>query len=273
MKFVKKSLAKDNAKMLDMLMSEFETLAKIDSPSVMKVFDVYEDEHKFYIVSELMQGVTLIDHFSKMAQEEFTEKLVASYMKQILSGLCHCHSKKIAHRDIKPENIMFADKEQKILKLIDFGFAKIFNPQERKVQEILGSPMYMAPEICAKKPYDEKCDIWSCGILSYLLLSGEVPYVMEADTSLTTLLEQILAKHFTMDTFKTEAWEHISMEAKKFALRMLEKDPMKRASAMDLLNDPWLLQAKDTPLDKAASKKYLDNMKNNVVSSLLNRVQ
>eukprot|EP01022_Parablepharisma_sp_SALTPOND_P016793 TRINITY_DN2545_c0_g1_i1.p2 TRINITY_DN2545_c0_g1~~TRINITY_DN2545_c0_g1_i1.p2 ORF type:complete len:359 (-),score=36.97 TRINITY_DN2545_c0_g1_i1:610-1686(-) len=271
-KIVKKSLAKQYSKMLDMLMSEFNTLAQLDSPNVMKIFEIFEDRHKYYIVTEVMHGPSLLDHITNTAQDTFTEKRVAGYLKQLLSALCHCHAKNVAHRDIKPDNIMFADKECNYLKLIDFGFAKIFEPQQRKFQEILGSPLYMAPEICHKKPYDIKCDIWSCGILAHILLSGEMPYPVDANVSLTALFDIIKGKEFRVEDLKTPGWANVSPEAKNFLIRMLEKDPEKRASAADLLKDQWLEKAKDTPLEPVQVKDYLENIRNTVVILLKNSI-
>ncbi len=261
-KLVKKSLAKKESNALDMLMDEFEALLKLDSPNVMKIYDVFEDDHKYYIVTDLMQGPTLMEYFGQLPESTISEKLVAGCIKQILSGLCHCHSKKIAHRDIKPDNIMFSDKECKNIKLIDFGFAKIFDPQGRKFQEVLGSPMYMCPEVCYKKPYDLKCDIWSCGILTYLLLSGESPYPIHPNAPLSALLDMIKSKEFRLEDLKGKAWDPISVEAKKFMLKMLEVDPDKRATAMELLRDPWIETAKDTPIGSEQSKQLVENMRN-----------
>ena len=231
----------------------------------MKIFETFEDDHKFYIVVEFMEGDSLLAYISKQAQSVFTEKLVAGIIKQLLTGLNHCHSHGIGHRDIKPDNIMFADKENKTIKLVDFGFAKMFDPAESKLQELLGSPLSMAPEICQKKPYDLKCDIWSCGIICYILLTGEIPYLIEEGSSLPSLFEQIKKKSFSMADFEGGSWAGISVEAKHFVLAMLEKEPEKRASASQMLTMPWLIMAKDTQDKTAENQKCLSNPVKNCV--------
>jgi len=259
-KIVKKSLVKQYSRLNDLVMSEFESLSSMDSPNIMKIFEIFEDPHKYYIVTDHMKGPTLMQHFATLNQEDFTEKKVAGIIKQLLSALCHCHSKGVIHRDVKPDNLMFVDADCKHLKLIDFGFAKLFAPQDCKIQEVLGSPIYMAPEICDKVEYDAKADIWSAGIVTYLLLSGEVPYDISEATDLAKLFVQIRKKVFTLDTLKGEAWDEISPEAKKFCISMLNKDPKLRPTAETLLKDPWLENARVGPIGKDKAKNLLGNM-------------
>jgi len=226
----------------------------------MKIYETFEDEYKYYIVIEAMLGDSLLTYISKTPQTKFTEKFVAGIMKQVLQGLGNCHSYGIAHRDIKPDNIMFADKENTKAKLIDFGFAKMFDPGDRRVQEVLGSPMYMAPEVCNRKPYDTKCDIWSCGILCFILLSGELPYNVDENAPLAMLLGLVKSVDFNLDNMKSDAWKRVSLEAKNFALSMLTKDPDKRPTAAQLLTSPWLDQANDIQANVEDTKNCLDKL-------------
>ncbi|MDR3549477.1 MAG: protein kinase [Candidatus Pacebacteria bacterium] len=232
----------------------------------MKIYESFEDDHKFYIVMELMHGENLMSYITHKPQSSFNEKTVASIIKQVLSGLCNCHANNIAHRDIKPDNIMFADKECTQVKLIDFGFAKMFDPANSKFQELLGSPLYMAPEICSKRPYDLKCDIWSCGIICYILLTGEVPYKVGENTPLASLLDQIKSKTFCMSDISGPTWAGLSVESKQFILKMLTKDPERRATAQELLADCWLENAKEARPDAGDVKKQLQNLLNRAVS-------
>lgn len=223
----------------------------------MKIHEIFEDEHKFYIVIEMMSGPKLLDYIATHNQSTFTEKVVANIMRQVLTGLNHCHFKGLAHRDVKPENILFATPECKEVKLIDFGFAKMFDPNDSRFQELLGSPLYMAPEIVNKKPYDSKCDIWSCGIITYILLSGDVPYDIGEKEDLPSLFKQIKEKKFTLATFAGKEWKGISKDAKEFMLKMLEVDPTQRASAEECLKDKWFTTAPESVIDADGEKKCL----------------
>ncbi len=231
----------------------------------MRIYEVFEDEHKYYIVIELMKGLSLCEYIANVPQGQLTEAIVAGIMRQVLSGLNFCHLQGIAHRDIKPENLMFADKECTVLKIIDFGFAKLFKKDESKFKEILGSPMYMAPEIIIKQEYNEKCDIWSCGIMCFMLLSGNMPYKMGDDDPLDALFAQIRTKTFTQSDLIISSWQHISPEARSFVLMLLEREPEKRPAAKDVLTHPWLTCAKKENLDPEEAKRSLERLlRNNV---------
>ena len=124
-----------------------------------------------------------------MTMDNFNEKLTAEILEQVLRSLSYCHGKGIAHRDLKPENIMLESKGGKwFVKLVDFGFAKFYDP-EKRFNELLGSPMYMAPEIVANLPYDESCDVWSLGIIAYIMLSGEMPFVADSQKQLFEIIK------------------------------------------------------------------------------------
>lgn len=235
----------------------------------MKLYEIYEDEMKYYIVTELMRGKSLCEYIAEMPKDHLTEAKVAWIMSQVLSGLNYCHMQGVAHRDIKAENLMFSDRECTILKLIDFGFAKFFKKGQTKFKEILGSPMYMAPEIVRQDQYNEKCDIWSCGILCYTMLSGSMPYKINEEDSVELLFELIKSKKFSKDDFLRPEWNHISDEAKNFTLSLLQSDPKMRKSAADALNDPWIILAKDKSSDQIEFRKTLERLININVRNLI----
>ena len=116
----------------------------------------------------------------KREKKVFTEQEVASIIQQILKAVGYLHQNKIVHRDIKPENIIFCDRKGFHLKLIDFGTAQKFRPDQFMIQQY-GTPYYMAPEMI-KGCYNEKCDIWSCGVILYILLTNEAPFYGDTDT-------------------------------------------------------------------------------------------
>jgi serine/threonine protein kinase len=199
------------------------------------VHEILEDDGHYYIISELMNGGELYDRILKM--KKFTEKDVATICIQILRGLNYMHKKNIVHRDIKPENILLASKEIENLelKITDFGFAKCYDPQEGGLTETLGSPLYMAPEIIKKLPYDCTVDIWALGVLTYIMLSGKPPF---KGRSKDEVFIEITTKNIT---YSGETWKNISKEAKNFVRKMLVRDPKQRSTAEDLIKDEFLV--------------------------------
>ena len=155
----------------------------MDHPNILKLHDIYEDSKRYYIVTEyftlhsmlcrLLLGGELLDRIS--IEKKFTEYDAAKIMKQILEALTYCHSKYIVHRDIKPQNILFETKEKNSrIKILDFATSQNFDPNKKMLMRV-GSPYYIAPEVL-RRSYNEKCDVWSCGVILYILLSGYSPF-------------------------------------------------------------------------------------------------
>ncbi|CAD8109050.1 unnamed protein product [Paramecium sonneborni] len=235
------------------LMNEVNMLQKLDHPNIIKIYEFYQDERFFYIVTELCTGGELFD---KIRQEgSFSEKKAADIMKQILSAINYCHDEKIVHRDLKPENLLYeSEKENSMLKIIDFGTSKEFVPNQ-KLNQKLGTPYYIAPEVLKKK-YDEKCDIWSCGVILYILLCGYPPFDGKTEEK---IMEKVSKGAYS---FETQEWEEVSKEAKDFIRKMLQIEPNKRYSAQQALNDPWIKKfTNPTQFDKPLMTKVLTNMR------------
>lgn len=144
----------------------------MDHPSIARVIDIYEDKKKFYFVQEYMAGGGLFD--SLIHNVGFTEHASAVLIKQILSAVAYLHSKKIAHRDIKPENILFVSNDALNVKLLDFGNSRKMGENEA-MSGVYGTAYYVAPEVLQGN-YTEKCDVWSVGVILYMLLSGNPPF-------------------------------------------------------------------------------------------------
>lgn len=269
-KIVKKSFKQASKVVEGLVNSEVEALAKLDSPNVEKLYEVFEDKYKYYMVHELLQGPNLLAYIEKLGKNSISEKLIAGYIQEILQGLSHCHVMNVIHRDVRPENIIFDNNDCKHLKLIDFKFAKSFEQGNQKAREVLGAPAYIAPEVLKKRTYSPKSDIWSSGIVAYFLLSGNLPYVVTTKTPLSELFSIIEANKFTMESFKGGAWDRISPEGKGFLLRMLEADPEKRANAQELLADPWLANASGKPMNDEDAKGYLLNLRSTIVPLVSN---
>ena len=141
----------------------------------MHVNEIMEDRDNYYIVTEILEGGELFDRIIEV--KKFNELNAAHILEQVLKAINYMHKKNLTHRDLKPENILLESKEMDKLdvKIADFGFSCIYDPEEG-LDLVLGSPLYMAPEIIQNKVYNEKVDIWSIGVITYMLLSGSNPF-------------------------------------------------------------------------------------------------
>ena len=220
-------------------LKEIQVLKELEHPNIIKIFEYYIDEQYHYIVTELVTGGELYDTIIKF--QKFNEKKAAYIMRQILSALNYLHSKGIVHRDIKPENILVVrpDKNSKKLfnndeiniKIIDFGASNFFKSNEILTLKV-GSPYYIAPEVL-NKSYNEKCDIWSAGVVLYVMLTGNFPFIGMTQPQ---LYENIKSGHYK-DSGKE--YEAISQKAKDLIKIMLELDTTKRPSASECLQNPF----------------------------------
>lgn len=238
-----------------MIKDETDCLATLDNENIVKIYEVFEDEQKYYVVMELLKGPNMSEYLSVTPKTALSEKIVAGWLKQILKGVSHCHSNKIIHRDIRPSNIVFADKAAANPKLIDFNFAQSYDPDATAVQDIYAAPAYISPDLITKKEYSTKTDIWSCGILAYYIIAGRIPYNAK---TLNELLKEIKEAKFTENSFTGSEWGKISPECKKFIAKMLETDPEKRLSADELLTDAWLDNNTTTPLAEDSKAKQAE---------------
>ena len=153
----------------------------------------------------------------------------------MISCVSYCHSKNIVHRDLKPENVML-EKEKSFdnIKLIDFGTAQVFDPS-KKLNEQIGTPYYIAPEVLNKK-YSKECDVWSCGVITYILLSGIPPFNGVTDSEIMAAIRK------GKFNFNSAVWKKVSDDAKDFITQLLILDTEKRPSAEQALQHPWLVR-------------------------------
>ena len=159
--------------------SEITLLKTMDHPNILKLYEVFQDSARFYVVTEMCEGGELFDEIIK--RKSFSESDAAQIMYQVLSAMVYCHSKKICHRDLKPENVLL--EGEGTVKIIDFGTAQSFDP-EKGMNNVLGTPFYMAPEIFMQAKYDEKCDIWSIGVIMFMMLTGKPPFYGNSDAKI-----------------------------------------------------------------------------------------
>ena len=238
---------------INALLNEINILSKLSHPNIMQIFEVFDDNTNVYIVSEYCKGGELFDIIS--TKGSFTEKDACVIMKQLMSAICYSHQNNIVHRDLKPENILMDnDTDDLTIKLIDWGCAQTIKSAKQSKQAD-GTAYYIAPEVL-KGEYDEKCDIWACGVIFYILLCGYPPFNGETNDE---IYEAVLSGKFQ---FPEEDWGQVSQDAKDLIKKMLTKDPKKRISALYSMQDVWFKKNEEkSEYDKKLAKKVLNNMK------------
>ncbi|XP_039036100.1 calcium-dependent protein kinase 1-like [Hibiscus syriacus] len=214
-------------------------------PNVISIKGAYEDAVAVHVVMELCAGGELFDRI--IQRGHYTERKAAALTRTIVGVVEACHSLGVMHRDLKPENFLFVNKqEDSLLKAIDFGLSIFFKPGER-FTDVVGSPYYVAPEVLRKR-YGPEADVWSAGVILYILLSGVPPFWAENEQG---IFEEVL--HGDLD-FDSDPWPSISESAKDLVRRMLIRDPRRRLTAHEVLCHPWIQidgVAPDKPLDSA----------------------
>ena len=241
------------------ILNEIEILKKLDHPKILKVIDFYSTLKKYYIITEYCPEGELFNEIIKVGK--FDEGQAAFIINQILKAVTYCHKMNIIHRDIKPENIMITNREKNgclQVKLIDFGTAKIFEKGHQE-NKYVGSSYYMAPEIIKRK-YDEKCDLWSIGVILYILLTGRPPFDGNDDEE---ILENVKKGVY-------DKWSYpfplLSPHAKDLITKLLQYDPKKRLSAEQAIEHPWFKTAEFKKKDKVnaiapeLAKELIQNM-------------
>lgn len=218
------------------LLGEVEILQKINHPGCISIEETFETDDTLYLVLELVSGGELFDRIVSVGK--FDEEKSRQYMIQMLEAVGYLHSQGIAHRDLKPENILLKSKDDDIIKLSDFGLSRVMS-SESFLKTMCGTPQYVAPEVLTnggidKSGYNLACDLWSLGVIAYILLCGYPPFHEEKDV---TLVDQILTADFD---FPDDPWTEISDEAKDFVEKLLVVDPSQRLDAATALDHPFI---------------------------------
>ncbi|OMJ66944.1 hypothetical protein SteCoe_36044 [Stentor coeruleus] len=246
------------------LLQEVEILKTLDHPNILKVFEVYEDERSINIITELCTGGELFDRI--VASKGFSENKAALFMHQIMSAVITCHDQEIVHRDLKPENILFtSESDNSPIKVIDFGTSKKMEPNTT-LSSLTGTAYYIAPEVIMGS-YDCKCDVWSCGVILYIMLCGYPPFRGSNDKA---VLAQITRGYFS---FNGKEWTGISTEAKALIMKMLTRNSLRRPTAREIFNDPWIQNRFNNKMqDNILAMKSLKNLSNFRASRHLQKV-
>lgn len=215
----------------DAIHHELAILRKVRHPCIMRVMDFFEDEDNFYLVMEYMEGGDVFDRIIDM--QKYTEKDARDLARFLLEAVYLIHVKGIAHRDLKPQNILLKSKENNSdIKLADFGFAiRVHTPQSLTTR--CGTPTYVAPEVLKNIPYDQSADMWSVGVILFVLLVGYPPFASENQN---VLFQKIRTADYT---FRANDWAGISSEAKELIANLLVVDPTQRWTARQSLECAW----------------------------------
>ncbi|CAG9335365.1 unnamed protein product [Blepharisma stoltei] len=209
---------------------ETEILKLLDHPNIIRIYDFFEDDENYYLVMEYCEGGELFKKISKLSR--FSETQAAEIMRQLFSVVSFCHGLGIVHRDLKPENIMIEERGKSFqLKIGDFGTAVKLKENEL-MEGMVGTIFYMAPEVFTGK-YSEKCDIWSCGVIMYILLTGRPPFPGKTDDK---IIERIKIGEYNTDL---PIFQETSPEALDLIKKMLVPQA-ERISASEALSHPWI---------------------------------
>ena len=258
MKVIKKSQTKAKEEE-ENLMNEVDILRKLDHPNIVKITDFYSLKTEYNIITEYCQEGELFDEIK--ANSPFNEALAAWYLKQILSAVSYCHNMNIIHRDLKPENILIVKRQKNgfhPIKIIDFGTAKVF--QKEKAEHVLiGSAYYIAPEVLSRN-YTELCDLWSCGVIMYILLTGRPPFNGSSE-------EEIMKKiKYGVYDIKKDPWGVISEKDKYLLKGLLQVNTKKRLTAKAALEHKWF------KIEKTQSTVTAYNVKHRQLNKLIDNL-
>ncbi|KFM82696.1 Myosin light chain kinase, smooth muscle, partial [Stegodyphus mimosarum] len=232
---------------------EVEIMRMLQMPRLLQLYDAFDNGHnEMCLILELIEGGEL---FERVISDDFclTEKACSIFVRQICEGVEYMHSKNILHLDMKPENILCVTRTGNQIKIIDFGLARKYEP-EKKLQVLFGTPEFVAPEVVNFDKVSYTTDMWSVGVICYVLLSGLSPFM--GDSDLETMGNVTKAEY----DFDDESFDNISDVAKDFISKLLIKDLTKRMTANESLKHPWLRKGepkKDTKLDKTKLKRFV----------------
>jgi len=228
-KFIeKKNVGQDMVR----LRTEIEILTRVKHPNIINLKEIVEDDNTLFIITEMVTGGELFDKIVELGA--YTEKEAAELVRKMVSAIDYLHSMNIVHRDLKPENLLLKSPDDvSNIKLADFGLSKIVG-QQVMMQTACGTPGYVAPEVLNATGYGPEVDLWSIGVITYILLCGFPPFYNE---SLPLLFEQIMKAEYD---YPPDYWDEISDTAKNFIDRLLQVNPESRMNTKQALEHPWL---------------------------------
>uniref|UniRef100_A0A0K0ES48 Protein kinase domain-containing protein n=1 Tax=Strongyloides stercoralis TaxID=6248 RepID=A0A0K0ES48_STRER len=227
-KCIDKKALKGKEESLD---NEIRVLRKLKHPNIVQLLDTFDEKQYVYLVMELVTGGELFDRI--VAKGSYTEKDASDLIRQVLQAVAFMHENGVVHRDLKPENLLYYnhDEDSKIM-ISDFGLSK--TEESGVMATACGTPGYVAPEVLQQKPYGKAVDVWSIGVIAYILLCGYPPFYDENDAN---LFAQIIRGEYEFDS---PFWDDISDSAKDFISHLMCCDPNRRFSCDEALRHPWI---------------------------------
>jgi len=238
--------------------------ASMDHPNIVKVYDIFEDQRAYYLVMELCAGGELFQMLCDCMR--FSEAQAATIMRQVLGGVRYMHAQGVCHRDLKPENFLLhaaGGIEQATLKIIDFGIACRFVPGE-VLTNTSGTAFYMSPQVI-QGGYNELCDVWSSGVVLYILLCGYPPFMGRTEDE---ILSRVCSGRYS---FPENDWKGVTDDAKSLIGKLLAYAPKQRCSAEAALEEPWLKDASGCAPDTPLQASHLDSLRSFSGSNRLKR--
>jgi len=248
---------------LSRLKTEIDILKQVSHPNIIFMKDLFETQEVVAIVTELVTGGELFDKI--VEQGNYSERDASILVAKMVSAIDYLHNKGIVHRDLKPENLLLKSSEDLTeVKIADFGLSKIVGTSSMvRMMTACGTPSYVAPEVLLTIGYDKEVDLWSIGVITYILLCGFPPFYNE---TLHKLFEEIMQAQYE---FLEEYWGHISDLAKDFVSKLLVANPMKRMTAAQALKHPWIAgivtqQPRPPKQTEKLGKKFNDKLRDYV---------
>ena len=239
-----KSIEKTRVSRMGDLQREIQLLSMVNHENIINMIDCYEDENHIHIVTETYTGGELFDTIIDNTNNDgcLSESKAARIIEQLLKAVSYLHENDVCHRDIKPENLLFESKlENSAIRLIDFGLSRTHSEGEEMMTNPVGTCYYMSPELL-KGSYDKSTDMWSVGVVAYILLCGYPPFNGNSDAEIVAAIRR---GHYTFE----DGWAGKSSEALDFIKCLLRRDPRRRYSAKQALNHPWLQNASVTSME------------------------
>jgi len=249
-----KTIAKAQMKNTERFKMEIAIMKMMDHPNIIKLFESFEDHRNIYLVMEICSGGELFDKIIESGH--FTEVQCAVLMHQIVRAIFYMHENHICHRDLKPENFLFVSKdpiEKSTLKVIDFGLSCKFETNQVLTTKA-GTPYYVAPQVLAGK-YDHLSDLWSVGVIMYVMLCGYPPFFGETDAE---VLSKVRLGNFS---FNAADWKNVSEDAKNLIRMLLKMNPRDRYTAEQALNHEWIKNKAPKSQGVALQSNFVDNLR------------
>jgi len=249
-----KSISKAQMKNLDRFKQEIAIMKIMDHPNILKLYESFEDHRNIYLILEICAGGELFDRI--IDSGHFTEVQAAIVMQNMFRAMFYMHENHVCHRDLKPENFLFTTKEpieKTHLKVIDFGLACKFS-REQVLTTKAGTPYYVAPQVLAGK-YDQASDLWSLGVIMYVVLCGYPPFYGETDAD---VLAKVRLGNFS---FNAADWKSVSEDAKNLIRMLLKMNPRDRYTAEQALNHVWVRDKAPKAANVSLQSSMVDNLK------------